>query len=183
MATSASLRAESAGWRTIFSCSKSTLPSTRPIGGMTTCATRLVTILPNAAPMITPTARSMTLPRAMNSRNSLSMVTGASAAAANLGFGTDTVNDLAAVEPRAQLLAGLEERHVLGPHLHRLAGARIAPGPGRPRADREGAEAAQLHPAAALEGLDHPVEDHAHHPLDVALGQVRIFGRQRRDQF
>jgi hypothetical protein len=33
-----------------------------------TPSTSVVTILPNAAPMMTPTARSMTLPRAMNSR-------------------------------------------------------------------------------------------------------------------
>src|SRR4051812_34290865 len=34
-------------------------------------STRSVTILPKAAPMMTPTARSMTLPRAMKSRNCL----------------------------------------------------------------------------------------------------------------
>ena len=50
---------------------KSTRPSTRPSGGISTPSTSVVTILPNAAPMITPTARSMTLPRAMKSRNSL----------------------------------------------------------------------------------------------------------------
>src|SRR5262245_6610720 len=44
-----------------------------PTGGMMMPSTRDVTILPNAAPMMTPTARSMTLPRAMKSRNSLSM--------------------------------------------------------------------------------------------------------------
>ena len=46
-------------------------PRTSPIGGMMTLSTSVVTILPNAAPMITPTARSMTLPREMNSRKLL----------------------------------------------------------------------------------------------------------------
>src|SRR4051812_1025766 len=36
-------------------------------------SSRVVTILPNAAPMITPTARSTTLPRAMKLRNSFNM--------------------------------------------------------------------------------------------------------------
>src|SRR5262245_27497994 len=48
--------------------------STSPIGGMTMPSTRVVTILPNAAPTMTPTARSTTLPREMKSRNSFSMV-------------------------------------------------------------------------------------------------------------
>src|SRR5689334_15800224 len=49
---------------------KSTPPSTLPIGGITTLSTSEETILPKAAPMITPTARSTTLPLLMNSRNS-----------------------------------------------------------------------------------------------------------------
>src|SRR3954471_6186761 len=49
---------------------KSIRPSSSPIGGMTMPSTRSVTILPNAAPMMTPTARSMTLPRARKWRNS-----------------------------------------------------------------------------------------------------------------
>src|SRR5215218_6818421 len=52
---------------------KSTRPSRRPMGGMITPSTRVVTILPKAAPMMTPTARSITFPRAMKSRNSLSI--------------------------------------------------------------------------------------------------------------
>ena len=54
---------------------KSTFPSTRPMGGMITSATSELVIFPNAAPMITPTARSTTLPRAMNVLKALSMVT------------------------------------------------------------------------------------------------------------
>src|SRR3954471_20249071 len=52
---------------------KSTLPSIRPIGGMMTSSTSEVMILPKAAPMITPTARSRTLPRTASSLNSLSI--------------------------------------------------------------------------------------------------------------
>src|SRR5882724_7427209 len=52
---------------------KSTPPRSRPIGGITTSFTSEVTMPPNAAPMITPIARSTTLPRMMNVLNSLSM--------------------------------------------------------------------------------------------------------------
>ena len=58
---------------TRFMWEKSTPLISRPIGGMTTSSTSPVTILPKAPPMMTPTARSTTLPRAMNSRNSLRM--------------------------------------------------------------------------------------------------------------
>src|SRR3569833_4365098 len=44
-----------------------------PISGMMTSPTSEVTMAPNAAPMMTPTARSMTLPFMANSRNSLSI--------------------------------------------------------------------------------------------------------------
>src|SRR5579875_296729 len=54
---------------------KSTLPSSNPIGGMITSFTSEFTILLNAAPMMKPTARSMTLPRIAKSRNSLSINT------------------------------------------------------------------------------------------------------------
>src|SRR5947207_527173 len=53
---------------------KSTPPRSRPIGGIRTSLTSEETILPNAAPMITPTARSTTLPRMANSLNSFSTV-------------------------------------------------------------------------------------------------------------
>src|SRR5215470_10356389 len=43
---------------------------TRPTIGMTRSSTTELTILPNAAPMMTPTARSMTLPLTANSLNS-----------------------------------------------------------------------------------------------------------------
>jgi len=47
------------------------------IGGMIMSSTNDPTILPNAPPMITPTARSITLPRIANSLNSLSRLMGA----------------------------------------------------------------------------------------------------------
>jgi hypothetical protein len=52
---------------------KSTPPVKIPIIGLIRSSTRLLTIAVKAAPMMMPTARSMALPRAMKSRNSLSM--------------------------------------------------------------------------------------------------------------
>ncbi|EJK89299.1 hypothetical protein UUU_39220 [Klebsiella pneumoniae subsp. pneumoniae DSM 30104 = JCM 1662 = NBRC 14940] len=51
-------------------CLKSIPPINRPSGGIIISATSDETILPNAAPMITPTAKSTTFPRIANSRNS-----------------------------------------------------------------------------------------------------------------
>src|SRR5262245_13252143 len=52
---------------------KSVPPVARPTTGITMSFTRESTMRWNAAPMMTPTARSMTLPLAMNSLNSFSM--------------------------------------------------------------------------------------------------------------
>src|SRR5688572_919418 len=57
--------------RTTKRLEKSTRASSSPSGGMMMPSTRLVTIFPNAAPITTATARSMTFPRLMKSRNSL----------------------------------------------------------------------------------------------------------------
>lgn len=51
-------------------CLKSIPPMSKPSGGMIISATNDDTILPNAAPMMTPTAKSTTFPRIANSRNS-----------------------------------------------------------------------------------------------------------------
>jgi hypothetical protein len=59
----------------------------------------------------------------------------------------------------------------------------LRPAPGVARAHRERAEAAQLDAAAVLERLDHPLQDHADHALDVALGQMGILLREFRDEF
>src|SRR5512132_4447594 len=52
---------------------KSAFPRSRPMGGMRRSPTKDDTILPKAAPMMTPIANSATLPRVTNSLNSLSM--------------------------------------------------------------------------------------------------------------
>jgi hypothetical protein len=53
---------------------KSTLPSARPIGGMMISATSEVTILPNATPIMMPTALSRTFPRIAKALNSFSIL-------------------------------------------------------------------------------------------------------------
>lgn len=60
--------------RGMYKFVKSTLPITLPTKGIIRSLTTEVTIRPNAAPMITPIARSMTLPLMANSLNSFSMV-------------------------------------------------------------------------------------------------------------
>ena len=52
---------------------KSGLPMTAAISGLMMPSTRASTMFLKAAPMMTPTASSMTLPRAMNSLKPLSM--------------------------------------------------------------------------------------------------------------
>src|SRR5580700_2915035 len=52
---------------------KSTCPMTRPIGGIKMSSTSDDTIFPNAAPIITPTARSKTFPRITNALNSFNI--------------------------------------------------------------------------------------------------------------
>src|SRR5882672_8029392 len=52
---------------------KSSPPVTKPIGGIRISFTSEVTILPKAAPMMTPTARSIALPLTANSLNSFHM--------------------------------------------------------------------------------------------------------------
>src|SRR5688572_14850844 len=125
----------------------------------------------NAAPMITPTARSITLPRAMNSRNSDAMLMRASSRL------------LVGVEALAQLLAALEERHVLGAHVDRGASAGIAAGARIAGAHGKRPEATKLHTSANFQGLDHPLEDHADDAFDVALREMRIFLGEAGDQF
>ncbi|KAG0930935.1 hypothetical protein G6F40_014653 [Rhizopus arrhizus] len=96
------------------SCEKSTLPISRPSGGMMIFSTSAVTILPKAAPITTPTARSMTLPRIANSLNSV-MSAGDHAVALGhvLQSGTEAV-------------AGLQRSHPgRGAHEHQVAGAQL----------------------------------------------------------
>ena len=59
-----------AAFSTIFQLEKSTPPVSTEIRGMMTSFTREVEILPNAPPMMTPTAISITLPRSIKVLNS-----------------------------------------------------------------------------------------------------------------
>ena len=52
---------------------KSTPPVRTPIGGMMMSSTSDLTMVEKAAPMMTPTAMSMTLPRSANSLNSFNI--------------------------------------------------------------------------------------------------------------
>ena len=54
----------------ILMLDRSTPPISMPMAGLKMSSTTLFTILPNAAPMITPTARSSALPLTANSLNS-----------------------------------------------------------------------------------------------------------------
>src|SRR5690348_14575536 len=72
----------------------------------------------------------------------------------------------AAVHPLAQFLACLEERHRLLVHRYRLAGARIAPGPGVPPLHSERAESAQFDSLAACKCDTDLVENGRHNHLD-----------------
>src|SRR6266700_225699 len=57
-----------------WNAEKSGLPATAEISGVIMLVTNDVTTAPNAAPTTTATARSITLPRIMNSRKPLSMI-------------------------------------------------------------------------------------------------------------
>src|SRR5712671_4631841 len=59
--------------RLMYLSAKFTLPIALPMGGMMMSLTIEVTILPNAPPMMIPTAMSTTLPRIANSLNSLTI--------------------------------------------------------------------------------------------------------------
>src|SRR5437016_10055021 len=59
--------------RLMYLSAKLTLPIALPMGGMMMSLTIEVTILPNAPPMMIPTAMSTTLPRIANSLNSLTI--------------------------------------------------------------------------------------------------------------
>src|SRR5690606_887339 len=87
------------------------------------------------------------------------------------------------IQALAKLLAGLEERRLLGLDLNGLAGSRIAAGAGLAVLDRERAEAPQFDPVAARERLGDLVEDRRDDPLHVALIEMWISLGQPGDQF
>jgi hypothetical protein len=67
--------------------------------------------------------------------------------------------------------------------LHGLARARVAPGAGFAALHGKGAKTAQLHPLAPRQRHGHLVEQHGDDALNLGHGQMRIFLRQRGDQF
>ncbi|KAG0747405.1 hypothetical protein G6F24_015551 [Rhizopus arrhizus] len=117
------------------SCEKSTLPISRPSGGMMIFSTSAVTILPKAAPITTPTARSMTLPRIANSLNSVSIpivvfLRGgkwtARRAAQVLPAGDHAVALGHVLQSGTEAVAGLQRSHPgRGAHEHQVAGAQL----------------------------------------------------------
>src|SRR5262245_28927945 len=82
---------------------KSTCPSSWPIGGIITLSTRALTTLPNAAPMMTPTAMSTTLPLSANSRNSFS-TTGSLLSALDRAWRRSYPIEMLRLRPRSALL-------------------------------------------------------------------------------
>src|SRR5688572_26192592 len=76
---------------------------------------------------------------------------------------------LVIVHPLAQLLAGLEVRHVLARHLHLFPGLGVAPRAGRPVIEPEAPEPADLDAIAGRQRLRHGVQ----HRLDRELGVLR----------
>src|SRR5436305_9319645 len=78
------------------------------------------------------------------------------------------------VQPVAQQLAGLEERHVLFGDLDTVAGARVAADPRVAALDRECAKTAQFDAVAACQGRGDLIEDRRDDDLDIALIEVRV---------
>src|SRR5207247_2539783 len=77
------------------------------------------------------------------------------------------------VQPVAQQLAGLEERHVLFGDLDTVAGARVAADPRVAALDRAGAKAAQFDAVAACQGRGDLIDDRRDDALDMARIEVR----------
>src|SRR5690606_5020789 len=78
----------------------------------------------------------------------------------------------AVIDPLAQILAGLEMRHVLARQRHRLAGLGIAPLPWRTKVQREAAEATDLDATALSQRVAHDLQDLLHRQLDILGGQM-----------
>src|SRR5512139_4046679 len=87
-----------------------------------------------------------------------------------------------AVDAQAQLLADLEERHPLGGHGDALAGARIAPVARLAVLDHEAAEAADLDPLAAPQGVGETLEDGVDHDLRIPPRKARVEGHELVDE-
>src|SRR5579872_5000756 len=90
---------------------------------------------------------------------------------------------LGAVDPVAQFLASLEERHSLFVHRHRFAGAGIAPRARVAPLHGEGAEATQFHAFAARQGAGDLVEHGRDNKLHIGTAKMRIAGGEFRNEF
>src|SRR5688500_12208484 len=89
----------------------------------------------------------------------------------------------AVVDALAQILAGLEVRHVLARQRDGLAGLRVAALARRAEVQREAAEAADLDAAALGERIAHDLEDLLDRQLDVLGGQVLLLRCNELDEF
>src|SRR5690606_1098226 len=89
----------------------------------------------------------------------------------------------ALVDPLAQVLAGLEMRHVLAGQRHRFAGLGIAPLSWRAEMQREAAEAPDLDALPLRERITHDFQDLLQRQLDVTRGQMLLLRRDDFDQF
>src|SRR5690242_8798338 len=90
---------------------------------------------------------------------------------------------VAVVEARTQLLARLEEGHVLAFHRDRIAGARVAAGARFSLANRESAEAAKLDTIPTLESSGDLVEDDIDDLLYLTHFQRGVLLGQSGDEF
>src|SRR5437588_8242783 len=86
------------------------------------------------------------------------------------------------VHALAQILPGLEVRHVLAGECHRLAGLGVAPLTRRPEVQREAAETANLDALALRERVAHDLENLLQRQLDVLGRQVLLLGSDYLDK-
>ena len=86
------------------------------------------------------------------------------------------------VETLAQFLAGLEEGNVLGGHVDRRAGARIAADASRPLFHGKRTKTAEFDPVAAGQSRCDLVENRRYDTLDITLIQMGIRFRETDNQ-
>src|SRR5690606_1076287 len=133
-AISAPAASTPAGVTTYFQSETLTPPVATPTSGMTMPSTSAVTILPNAAPMTTATARSTTLPLAMNSLNSatipMALPSGCSPVHRRLPRQHASVNLHHAIEAGAPVVAGAQRADAgRRAHEHQVPGTQgVEPG-------------------------------------------------------
>src|SRR5689334_18145557 len=87
------------------------------------------------------------------------------------------------VHALAQILAGLEVRHVLAGERHGLPGLGVAPLARWPEVQREAAEAADLDALALRQRIAHDLENLLQRQLDVLGRQVLLLGSNYLDEF